>query len=312
MKSWAARLGRLWVPVIWGAFFLGPAGAGAASPQGVLKQAIHWRLSADWLDTSTASYGNTANHPLYFFHDALLKAMPDGSYSPCLAESWSISPDFKVYEFKLREGVKFHNGDTLTAEDVVFSYNSNHANVKYVSNYQDLVSSYVVFPREGEPSLHISNRLYLPYAKLMSILPRMDAVDYDPGGAVERRLRELGPEKGTIGLVGLRGILYGSLPFGPLAHWHKAFPGSSFVDATDILADVRLIKSREEIAWFRMGAALTDLAFEALEKKARAGMTDFQLAGVIAHGYMPRGGGVKGMISENAYSRNPLETIYLF
>lgn len=173
------------------------------------------------------------------------------------------------------------------------SNNSNHANVKYVSNYQDPVSSYVVFPLKGEPSLHISNRLYLPYAKRMSILPRTDAVDYNPGGAVESRLRELGLEKGTIGLVGLRGILYGSLPFGPLDHWHKTFGSASFVDATDILADVRLIKSREELTWFRKGAALTDMAFEGLEKKAKAGMTDFQLASIIASSYMPRGGGPK-------------------
>jgi len=173
------------------------------------------------------------------------------------------------------------------------SHNGNHANVKYVSNYQDPVSSYVVFPLVGEPSLHISNRLYLPYAKLMSIFPRTDAVDYDPGGAVERRLRELGLEKGTIGLVGLRGILYGSLPFNPLDHWHKAFGGASFVDATDLLGEVRLIKSKEELSWFRKGAALTDMAFKALEKKAKAGMTDFQLAGIIANSYMPKGGGPK-------------------
>jgi len=173
------------------------------------------------------------------------------------------------------------------------SNNGNHANVKYVSNYQDPVSSYVVFPLKGEPSLHISNRLYLPYAKRMSIFPRTDAVDYDPGGAVESRIRELGLERGTIGLVGLRGILYGSLPFGPLDHWHKAFGSASFVDATDILGDVRLIKSREELTWFRKGAALTDMAFEALEKKAKAGMTDFQLAGIITNSYMPRGGGPK-------------------
>ena len=173
------------------------------------------------------------------------------------------------------------------------SNNSNHANVKYVSNYQDPVSSYVVFPLRGEPSLHMSNRLYLPYAKRMSIFPRTDAVDYDPGGAVERRIRELGLEKGTIGLVGLRGILYGSLPFGPMDHWHKAFGSASFVDATDILAEVRLIKSREELTWFRKGAAFTDMAFEALEKKARAGMTDFQLAGIITNSYIPRGGGPK-------------------
>ncbi len=173
------------------------------------------------------------------------------------------------------------------------SNNSNHANVKYVSNYQDPVSSYVVFPLKGEPSLHMSNRLYLPYAKRMSIFPRTDAVDYNPGGAVESRIRELGLEKGTIGLVGLRGILYGSLPFGPVDHWHKAFRSASFVDATDLLAEVRFIKSREELTWFRKGAAFTDMAFEALEKKARAGMTDFQLAGIITNSYMPRGGGPK-------------------
>jgi len=173
------------------------------------------------------------------------------------------------------------------------SNNSNHANVKYVSNYQDPVSSYVVFPREGEPSLHISNRLYLPYAKRMSIFPLTDAVDYDPGGAVESRIRELGLEKGTIGLVGLRRILLGSLPFGPLDHWHKAFGSASFVDATDLLGEVRLIKSKEELTWFRKGAALTDMAFEALEKKGKAGMTDFQLAAIIANSYMPKGGGPK-------------------
>src|SRR5512139_2924213 len=81
------------------------------------------------------------------------------------------------------------------------SNNSNNANIKYVSNYQDPVSCYVVFPLKGEPSLHISNRLYLPHARLMSILPLTDAVDYNPGGAVEGRIRDLGLEKGTIGLV---------------------------------------------------------------------------------------------------------------
>ena len=52
----------------------------------------------------------------------LVKVMPEGLYTPSLAESWTVSPDAKVYEFKLRKGVKFHNGDTMTAEDVVFSF----------------------------------------------------------------------------------------------------------------------------------------------------------------------------------------------
>ncbi len=171
------------------------------------------------------------------------------------------------------------------------SHGCNHANVKYLSNYQDPVASYVVFPLRGEPALYISNRLYLPYASRMSVVPETDAVDYDPAGKVERRIRELGQEKGTIGLVGFRGILHASLPHGPVSHWHKTLERASFADATDLLAEVRAVKSQAELAWFRKGAALTDMAFEALEKKARAGMTDFQLAALIAGAYMPHGGG---------------------
>jgi len=39
-----------------------------------------------------------------------------------LAESWMESPDGLTYEFKLRRGLKFHNGDVVTAEDVKFSF----------------------------------------------------------------------------------------------------------------------------------------------------------------------------------------------
>lgn len=93
-----------------------------AVPKGVLRQAIHWGISADWLDPATCSHPVSAHLPLYLFHDALVKAMPEGTFTPCLAESWSISPEARVYEFKLRKGVKFHNGDPMTADDVVFSF----------------------------------------------------------------------------------------------------------------------------------------------------------------------------------------------
>jgi peptide/nickel transport system substrate-binding protein len=59
---------------------------------------------------------------LYALHDALIKPLPGNDMAPCLAESWRESADGLVYEFKLREGLRFHNGDPFTAEDVKFSF----------------------------------------------------------------------------------------------------------------------------------------------------------------------------------------------
>lgn len=65
---------------------------------------------------STADY--LASDMLY---DGLIDLGPNGKY-PGLAESWTISPDGKAIDFVLRKGVKFHNGDPLTAEDVKFTF----------------------------------------------------------------------------------------------------------------------------------------------------------------------------------------------
>ena len=73
-----------------GMFSGAPKDAQAAPPAGTLKEAIHWGLSADWLDPATNSSLVPSQIVLYFLHDALLKPMPDGTFSPCLAESWTI------------------------------------------------------------------------------------------------------------------------------------------------------------------------------------------------------------------------------
>ena len=63
---------------------------------------------------------------LYALHEAMVKDMPGRPQAPCLAESWSVAEDGLAYDFVLREGVLFHNGEPVTAEDVKFSFERYH------------------------------------------------------------------------------------------------------------------------------------------------------------------------------------------
>jgi peptide/nickel transport system substrate-binding protein len=97
--------------------------APAYKPEGELRYAVYVTISPAWLDPAeVATAGITPFWFCYALHDALVKPMPDNPMAPSLAESWTVSPDQRVYEFKLREGLKFHNGDAFTAEDVKFSF----------------------------------------------------------------------------------------------------------------------------------------------------------------------------------------------
>jgi len=83
---------------------------------------IHITLASRWLDPAETEGIITPFMVLYAVHDALVKPMPAGPNTPSLAESWSVSKDGLSYEFVLRKGVKFHNGDPVTAADVKFSF----------------------------------------------------------------------------------------------------------------------------------------------------------------------------------------------
>jgi peptide/nickel transport system substrate-binding protein len=94
----------------------------AAAPDGQMAWAVHVSLAPTWFDPAETSGIITPFMVLYAMHDALVKPMPGNPSAPHLAASWSVSPDGLVYEFVLLKDVKFHNGDTVTAEDVKFSF----------------------------------------------------------------------------------------------------------------------------------------------------------------------------------------------
>ena len=96
--------------------------ATAAGPSGRAVVAFHVTIAPSWFDPSTAPPQITPFGVLYALHDALVRPYPGQKMGPSLAESWTESKDGKSYEFTLRAGLKFHNGDPVTTEDVKFSF----------------------------------------------------------------------------------------------------------------------------------------------------------------------------------------------
>jgi peptide/nickel transport system substrate-binding protein len=100
---------------------LAPLPAAAQAPN-QMTWAVHITLAPQWFDPGEHTGIITIMKVLYAVHDAMVKPMPGNPMAPSLAESWTVSKDGLTYEFVLRKGVVFHNGDPFTAEDVKFSF----------------------------------------------------------------------------------------------------------------------------------------------------------------------------------------------
>src|ERR1043166_6979422 len=114
---------RLWcVAIVACALMFGAGAARAGGPQGNLRWGVHVTLAPTWFDPAETPGIITPYMVMYALHDALAKPMPGQPMAPSLAEAWTVAPDGRTYDFTLRKGVTFHNGDPLTADDVKFSF----------------------------------------------------------------------------------------------------------------------------------------------------------------------------------------------
>jgi peptide/nickel transport system substrate-binding protein len=98
---------------------------------------------------------------LYALHDAMLKPMPGNMAAPCLAESYTASEDALTYEFVLRDGARFHNGEPVTAEDVKFSFE------RYRGTSHELLKSRVAVVEIADPR-HLRFRLSKPWPDFLT------------------------------------------------------------------------------------------------------------------------------------------------
>src|SRR5438128_2034461 len=138
-----------------------PRPAFATVPQGQLTWGVHTTLAPTWFDPAETPGIITPFMVLYALHDAIVKPMPGEPLAPSLAESWSVSEDGLTYDFVLRKGVKFHNGEPVTAEDVKFSFE------RYRGNARDMMKNRVAEVEIPDPQ-HVRFKLKEPWPDFLT------------------------------------------------------------------------------------------------------------------------------------------------
>ncbi|MGH2360167.1 MAG: ABC transporter substrate-binding protein, partial [bacterium] len=91
-------------------------------PKGTLIVAQHFALDPGWLDPQEHIFALTMQTYDYLVHDALIKPMPQGEATYSLAEHAEMAADYRKAAFRLRPGLKFHDGQPLTTADVKWTY----------------------------------------------------------------------------------------------------------------------------------------------------------------------------------------------
>lgn len=107
-------------------------------------KSLRWARSGDALTLDPHAQNESPTHNLmHLFYEPLVLRQIDGKLEPALALSWQVTSDPSVWQFKLRKGVVFHNGNAFDADDVVFSLDrarQPQSNMKGVLGSLDSVS----------------------------------------------------------------------------------------------------------------------------------------------------------------------------
>ena len=151
-----------------------PGAASSGSPSGEKRDTLvlgHWNDPPS-LDPNNSLH-DCAMRVTTNIYDPLIRMDEHFTAQPCIAESWDVSADGLEYTFKIRDGVKFHNGDLLTVDDVCFSLQRGMDNPKASPNFArvdsvERVDDHHVKVILKSPYNQILANLALPFGPIMS------------------------------------------------------------------------------------------------------------------------------------------------
>ncbi|MFC1492297.1 M24 family metallopeptidase, partial [Nitrospinota bacterium] len=180
--------------------------------------------------------------------------------------------------------------DSLLLYGLGGSNRTAQANIFYLSSYRDFNHAYLIFPKEGDPSLFVGLYNHLHNAQAQAIFSDVRHGGYGNPERMADQLDALGLGAGRIGLVGINPRFKNLLPFEHMDYLTERFPEAAWVDVSARFRDLRIVKSDEEIEWLKEGARLSDLTMTACEEFARPGISEIELAGQMAAAFRIQGG----------------------
>ena len=150
------------------------------------------------LDPAQVNLGIVAGELIPNLFSSLVQFDTELGLIPDLAENWEVSEDGLQYTFSLREGLTFHNGDSLTAEDVVYTYERT-TDPDFASPHANKLA--LVESIEAPDDLTVNITMSAPFAPFLAV-----ACSRGPGRALtpvpRRAVEEMGDEQFGITPVG--------------------------------------------------------------------------------------------------------------
>lgn len=197
-REFLARTGALGLTLAAGTVSLSSAAAAEPRKGGHMRIAMGHGSTSDTLDPATIENG-IQWCASYAVANTLTELAPDGSLVPALATEWAASPDARTWTFRLRKGVEFHNGKTMTAEDVIASINY-HRGEASKSVGKPILSSVTDIRSDGPDTVVITlsgGNAGFPYSfdsATFCIYPAKDGgIDWQAGGSGGYLLKSADP-----------------------------------------------------------------------------------------------------------------------
>jgi Xaa-Pro dipeptidase len=194
---------------------------------------------------------------------------------------------------KVRAEMARRNIDCLLLPANTGRWEQLQADSRYLTSIGGFATEvFTVFPLEGEVTAYIFNRAGWWKQAQNWVQDLRDGRNRWGENAIER-IKELGLEQGTIGIAGLAGLFRapeGIIPYSSVKAIQDAFPRAKLVNVTEMMQEIRAVKSAEEISLLERSAAIIEKVIDTMVQTARPGVSEKELYGAMVHAMLSNGG----------------------